>query len=164
MKKGDCAYVGEPIPPGQLHQGRIPFYPDPELYSPEVLEGFEKWPQLFVAAMSQRLTYRVVDPRQNDYKISSTLRKNDSLTDLLDLLGEPEFMQEHEYVGLILYHYSIDVEITLRNGYVDSIILLEQGEGEGWDFVLVDQSATKFASKKPPTVLDPFNREVGHEK
>lgn len=132
-----CKYVGAVIPAGQAYAGRIPRYPDPEIYSPEVIKGFPKWPELYFDG--KEITYRLIDP--SDDPLRDTLIMFDTKEEVLALLGEPPTKEYVEAVKAWRYRYSDKVLLWIIDDALNCVNLPKYDPADDlmvpWKFVFV---------------------------
>ena len=131
------------------------FCPDPELYSPEILLHFSRCPELYRGLSGW--TFRFVDPSQIRLEDKLALRRDDTIDEILAIMAEPVggseswVIYDEGHDQRIPYpcqrlRYSEDVQVLVLDGALNSVVLpTDNGDLEGWVFVLVDHAAELWA-------------------
>lgn len=140
------------IPRGLPSDNGFPLYPDPNIYPPEIMKGYNEWPELY--ASTERLSYRAIDPKVEAAKGFSSLRRGDTIATVYRLLGEPSYIDHHPHANATVLHYSLEVRIAVRDDALHSIFLEEGELGEmsfrTWNFVFVDRNAIEAKREEIP--------------
>jgi hypothetical protein len=143
-------YKGIPVPKksGVPRPGQIRFYPDPLVLPPEIMAGFERWPELYLNG--RRWDFRIIDPRQEKFKERAIVQYAGSVDEVTDVLGRPTSSTKIKlsYPELNLYpegkdwDFSDTVRVRILEGLVNAILLRTQDEEFSvWMFVFVDKLA-----------------------
>jgi hypothetical protein len=133
---------GAPISPMGM-----PLYPDPSLYSPDIIAGFEKWVELVKPV--GKVDFEWVDPSEERFKKTPSVRIGDYRDSVKNLLGEFSWSEEFEDGNLIAEFYSESVMIlyetktqTVKGIYTHR----EPAENyTPWRFVFVNPNLRKLS-------------------
>lgn len=153
MRRGNFAFANDRVvPQGLPSDNGFPLYPDPNIYSPEIMKGYREWPELYASA--DRLSYRAIDPKEEVVKSFATLRRGDPTTQVYQLLGEPSFIDHHPQANATVLHYSLEVRIAIREEALHSVFLEEGELGDmdfrTWNFVFVNDNAVEAKREEIP--------------
>jgi hypothetical protein len=144
-----------PLQSGLPRPGQIRFYPDPLVLPPEIMDGFERWPELYLNGNSW--DFRIIDPRVDKFKQNAIVQYAGSMNEVIEVLGPPKsstkinlsypevnFHPEGED-----WNYSGTVRIRILEGLVNCILLrTDDEEFSVWMFVFVDKLASPETQSK----------------
>lgn len=135
--------IREGVP--RTHDG-MPLYPDPSLYSAEIISGFNGWIELTLKDFD--IVFCWVDPSEPRFRKSPTLRSGDYRGHVLNLLGLPQSVEEVTDDKYLVENYSQDISV-IYNACGENILCLNirdvgQTSFDIWEFVFVDPRIREF--------------------
>ena len=118
----------------------MPLYPDPNLYPPEIIAGFQGWIELSIVEAVIAPVW--IDPTNPKYKSYPTVRKNDKKMAVARVMGE--HYQEEESLDPKYYieRFSEKVAVIYDSETLEVVCINArenfEGEYDVWEFAFVD--------------------------